>query len=96
MSAFVIVDTKITNPEAYEEYKLLAKPIAEQYGGAYRTRGGEMEVAETDLWAPTRVVIIEFPSMEKARAFYHSEEYKPVKPIRRANAQCTAFIVEGV
>ena len=95
MSAFLIVDTKINNADAYEEYKKLAKPIAEKYGGSYRARGGEMDVRETDLWAPTRVVIIEFPDMDSARAFVDSEEYAPVKPMRRDNAECTLFILDG-
>ena len=50
MPAYLIVDTKISNPEAYEEYKALAKPLAEQFGGVYRVRGGAMEVIEGDLW----------------------------------------------
>ena len=95
MSAFLIVDTKIKNVDAYEEYKKLAKLIAEKYGGNYRARGGEMDIRETDLWTPTRVVIIEFPDMDSARAFVDSEEYAPVKPMRRDNAECTLFIVDG-
>jgi len=95
MSAFLIVDTEIKNPDKYEEYKKLAKPIAEKYGGNYRARGGEMDVRETDLWTPTRVVIIEFPDMDSARAFVDSDEYAPVKPLRRDNANCTLLIVEG-
>jgi len=95
MSAFVIVDTQIENPEVYEEYKKLAKPIAEKYGGSYRARGGEMDVRETDLWTPTRMVIIEFPDMAAARAFVDSEEYAPVKPLRVNNAKCTLLILEG-
>lgn len=95
MSAYLIVDTKINNPEVYEEYKKLAKPIAEKYGGVYRARGGAMDVRETDLWTPTRVVIIEFPDMQSAQAFVDSKEYAPVKPIRQANAECTLMIVEG-
>ncbi|CAD7840296.1 MAG: hypothetical protein [Olavius algarvensis Gamma 3 endosymbiont] len=95
MSAFLIVDTRIENPEVYEEYKKLAKPIAEKYGGRYRARGGEMEVRETDLWTPTRMVVIEFPDMASARAFVDSAEYAPVKPLRRDNAQCTLFILDG-
>ncbi len=95
MSAFLIVDTQIENPAAYEEYKKLAKPIAEKYGGQYRARGGAMEVLETDLWTPTRMVIIEFPDMAAARAFVDSEEYAPVKPMRRDNAQCTLLILDG-
>ena len=95
MSAFVVVDTQIENQEAYEEYKKLAKPIAEKYGGSYRARGGALDIVETDLWTPTRIVIIEFPDMAAARAFVDAEEYKPVKPIRRNNARCTLFIVDG-
>jgi uncharacterized protein (DUF1330 family) len=95
MSAFLIVDTEIENPDKYEEYKKLAKPIAEKYGGSYRARGGAMDIRETDLWTPTRVVIIEFPDMDSARAFVDSEEYAPVKPLRVDNASCTLFILEG-
>jgi uncharacterized protein (DUF1330 family) len=92
MSAYVIDDTLIENADKYEE---LAKPIAEKYGGVYRVRGGDMEVRETDLWTPTRMVIIEFPDMDSARAFVDSEEYAPVKPLRRENARCTLAILEG-
>jgi len=95
MSAFLIVDTKIENPDEYEEYKKQAKPIAEKYGGVYRARGGEMDIRETDLWTPTRMVIIEFPDMNSARAFVDSDEYAPVKPLRRDNAQCTLLILDG-
>jgi uncharacterized protein (DUF1330 family) len=95
MSAFLVVDTKIKNQEAYEEYKTLAKPIAEKFGGAYRARGGHMDVRETALWSPTRIVIIEFPDMKSAQAFVDSEEYAPVKPKRTDNAECTLFIIEG-
>ncbi len=95
MNAYVIVDTLIENPEKYEEYKKLAKPIAEKYGGIYRTRGGDMEIRETDLWTPTRMVIVEFPDMDAARAFVDSEEYAPVKLLRTDNARCTLAILEG-
>jgi len=95
MSAYIIVDTLIENPDEYEIYKKQAKPIAEKYGGVYRVRGGEMDVRETDLWTPTRMVIIEFPDMAAARAFVDSEEYAPVKPLRRNNAKCTLTILDG-
>jgi uncharacterized protein (DUF1330 family) len=95
MSAFVVVDTKITNPAKYEEYKKLARPIAEKYGGVYRARGGAMDVRENALWTPTRIVIVEFPDMKSAQAFLDSDEYAPVKSIRLSNAECTLFILEG-
>lgn len=95
MSAFLVVDTKIKNQQRYDEYKRLARPIVEKFGGVYRTRGGALDVRETELWSPTRIVIIEFPDMQSARAFVDSEEYAPVKPKRQNNAECTLFIVEG-
>ncbi len=95
MSAYIIVDTEIENPAEYEEYKKLAKPVAESYGGIYRARGGELDIRESDLWTPSRVVIIEFPDMDSARSFIDSEEYAPIRPMRRNNAKCTLFIVDG-
>jgi len=95
MSAFLIVDTKISNMEAYEEYKAQARPIAEKYGGVYRARGGALDVIESDLWTPTRLVIVEFPDMASARAFVASEEYAPVAKLRHANAECTVVILDG-
>ncbi len=96
MSAYVLVDTKINNQEEYEKYKAQAKPIAEKFGGIYRTRGGDMEVLESDLWTPARMVLIEFPDMESARRFAECEEYAPVKKIRHANAECTLVILDGI
>ena len=95
MSAFLFLDTVIHDTAAYEEYKRLAKPIVEHYGGVYRVRGSELDVIEADRWQPTRIVIIEFPSRAQARAFIDSDEYATVKPIREKSADCTTFIVEA-
>ena len=96
MAAYLVVDTAIENADEYEKYKALAKPIAEKYGGVYRVRGGDMDALETDLWTPTRMVIIEFPDMQAARAFTDSAEYAPVKPLRRDNARCSMVILDGL
>ena len=96
MSAYLIVDVNITNPAAYEEYKNLARPIAEKFGGVYRVRGGALDIRENALWTPTRIVIIEFPDVKSAQAFVDSDEYAPVKPIRLKNSECTLFIVDGM
>lgn len=95
MSAYLVVDTRINNPDAYETYKKLAKPIAEKFGGVYRVRGGVMDIRQTELWTPTRIVIIEFPDVKSAQAFVDSDEYAPVKRMRLDNADCTLFIVDG-
>ena len=96
MPAFVIADTKIENAEAYEAYKVKARPIAESYGGVYRARGGALDVIDAQLWSPTRVVIIEFPDMAAARAFANSPEYAPVAALRHASAQSTVIIIDGM
>ena len=61
MPAYVIVDTLIHDPERYEEYKQLARPIAERYGGEYLVRGAEIDLIDHELWTPTRIVILRFP-----------------------------------
>ncbi len=96
MSAYVIVDTKISDPDAYEKYKALARPVAEKYGAIYRARGGDMEVVENELWTPTRIVMLEFPDMQTAHDFVSCEEYAPIKAIRNANAECTTIIIDGM
>lgn len=96
MSAYVIVDTKLANPDAYEEYKLKARPIVEKFGGKYRARGGRMEIIEDDLWRPSRIVVIEFADMDQALACLRSPEYLSVRPIRHAHAKATLVVVEGL
>ena len=94
--AYVLVDTKISNSENYEMYKIKAKPIAEKFGGKYLTRGGDMDIVQNDLWSPTRLVLVEFPSIDNARAFHDSKDYADVKKIRLENAESTLVILEGL
>lgn len=96
MTAFLVVDTLLTDPALYEEYKLLAKPLVEQFGGEYLARGGQLSVKENTLWTPTRVVLIKFPSSEQLNAFYHSEEYQKVLSIGLKSADRTVFGLEGI
>ena len=95
-SAYLIVDTKILDAARYEEYKNLAKPIIERFGGEYLARGGELYSNQCDLWTPTRIVVIKFESMQKAQRFLTSDEYRPVKDIRIKAAQSTTLLVEGL
>ena len=96
VSTYLIVDTKIQNDSLYEEYKKLVKPIIESFGGEYLARGGELYTDQSDLWGPSRIVVIRFESMQKAKRFLSSDEYKPVKAIRIKAAQSTSILVEGL
>ena len=96
MTAYLIVDTKINDEELYEEYKIRAKPIVESYGGEYLVRGGQTTVAENELWTPTRLVVVRFPSREAAESFLSCDEYATAKAIRHKHAQTTMTIVDGL
>lgn len=94
MSAYILAGIEITNPDAYPEYARQVPPLVERHGGRFLARGGRVEGFEGEL--PPRVVIIEFPTAEQARAFYTSPEYQAIIPIRQRNAK-TRFLglIEG-
>ena len=94
--AYILVDTKINDPIAYENYKAAAKPIAEKFGGVYLARGGQMDVVQDDLWAPTRLVLVRFPSLQAAHDFLNSPDYAPIKQIRLNNSAATLAVFEGI
>jgi uncharacterized protein (DUF1330 family) len=90
--AYLVVDLQIEDPDNFEPYKMLTKPIVEKFGGEYLTRGGELHLEQTELWQPNRITIVHFPSMAKAKQFMNSEEYKPVKAIRLTSSKATAVL----
>ena len=95
MSVYIVVDIDVKDQEAYEEYRELVPPLIEKYGGRYLVRGGEITAGEGD-WDLHRVVILEFPSADRATEFFTSDEYAPVAEIRRRAAVSKTFMVEGV
>ena len=95
MSAYVIVDIQVTDPVGYEEYKKLAPPIVAAYGGRYLARGGKTETLEGD-WLPKRLVILEFESAERAKAWLNSPEYRAPRQLRRQTTKTNMVVVEGV
>ena len=94
MSAYVIAELDITDPEKFAEYRGLVPATVEQYGGKYLARGGSVEVLE-GYWNPTRIVILEFESTEQAKKWIDSDEYTPVKQIRFESANTNVVLVEG-
>ena len=94
MAAYVIANITVTDPVRYEDYRRLVAPTLQNYGGRFIARGGTIEVLEGD-WQPNRLVIVEFPSVERARAWWHSPEYSEAKAIRQATSDGTLLILEG-
>ena len=92
---YVCVDVTIKDPATYERYKTLAPPSIKKYGGRYLTRGGKTECVE-GAWNPKRFVILEFPSEERAKAWWSSPEYAEAKALRHAAAESKMLFVEGL
>ncbi len=95
MAAYAIADIEITDPEAFEQYRAEVPATIEAYGGRFLVRGAEGEVAEGD-WAPNRVVVLEFESMERLKAWYNSPEYTPLKELRMRASNGNVVLAEGV
>jgi uncharacterized protein (DUF1330 family) len=94
MAAYIIVNVTINDPSRYDEYKQLATPTVEAYGGRFIVRGGATDVLEGE-WQPGRVVVLEFPDSDRAKAWWSSPEYAPAKEIRQAIATTDMIVVEG-
>jgi uncharacterized protein (DUF1330 family) len=95
MSAYVIVEIEITDPVGYEEYKKHAGATVEKYGGKYIVRGGKTEVLEGD-WKPKRIVVLEFPTMERAKEWLNSDEYREPRKMRHRTARTHMLVIDGV
>ncbi len=95
MAAYVIVDIDVTNPVGYEDYKKIAASAVAAYDGKYVARGGKTETLEGD-WSPTRLVILEFPSVERAKQWLNSPEYSAAKQLRHKYVKSQMIVVEGV
>jgi len=95
MAAYLVVDIEVTNPARFEGYKKLAPPAIAKYGGRYLIRGGAYEAIEGD-WKPQRLTVVEFDSMETAKAFYNSPEYQAAIKMRLGAANMKMLLVQGI
>jgi uncharacterized protein (DUF1330 family) len=95
MAAYVIAETEVTDPAGYEEYRQAVPATIEQYGGKYLVRGGTVESLEGG-WRPSRLVVLEFESAERAREWWTSQEYSGPKVIRQKTAKAKLILVEGL
>jgi uncharacterized protein (DUF1330 family) len=94
MSAYIVVDMNVSDPQEYQKYAQAAARTVAQYGGRYLVRGGNPQPVEGD-WMPTRIVVLEFPDAEQARRWYDSPEYQEAKALRAACAKGRFVIVDG-
>jgi uncharacterized protein (DUF1330 family) len=94
MSAYIIVEAVITHPDAFAAYAKAVPPVVAQYGGEYKILGGQASALEGE-WGATKIVMHEWPSVEAAKAFWYSEEYAKIKPLREGTGEFRVILVDG-
>ncbi|MBA3903872.1 MAG: DUF1330 domain-containing protein [Rhodocyclaceae bacterium] len=95
MKAYLIAQADVSNPEQYEGYKKLAGEAVAKYGGRYIVRGGATHLLEGN-WNPPRLVVLEFDTLEQAKRFYDSPEYRAARKQRQGAARMNMLVVEGM
>ncbi|WP_440641033.1 DUF1330 domain-containing protein [Bradyrhizobium sp. PUT101] len=94
MAAYVISEVEVRDRAAMAAYRTLAAQTIAQYGGRYLARGGAAEVVEGG--PPAKTIIVEFPSMARAREWYASAEYADALKLRQTALERRLLFVEGV
>jgi uncharacterized protein (DUF1330 family) len=92
--AYLIVEIEVKDSQAYKGYTAATLAVVAKYGGEFIVRGGRVDAREGAAPAG-RVVVIRFPSYDKASAFYDSEDYAELLALRLSITDSRAFIVEG-
>jgi uncharacterized protein (DUF1330 family) len=95
MAGYVIVDIEVTDAAGYAEYRKLAAPAVAAHGGKFLVRGGSTTMLEGS-WQPKRLVVLEFPSVDDAKAWWASEAYRVARDIRLRTARTNMIVVEGI
>ena len=95
MTAYLLGRVEITNPDRYKEYMEKTPGAIEKYGGKFIVRGGDVVTLE-GTGETRRMVLIEFPSIEKTKEFYYSPEYQEAKKLREGAATGQFLAIDGV
>jgi uncharacterized protein (DUF1330 family) len=95
MAGYMVGNITVTDPETFAEYGKRVPATVAQFGGTYVVRGGVPEKVEGN-YDPVRIVILQFESVEKAREWYDSDVYAPLKEMRMKASNGDLYFVEGV
>jgi uncharacterized protein (DUF1330 family) len=94
MLGYIIVNIEVTDREGFERYRDAVPPMIAKHGGRYLVRGGKLQVKEgAPGWQ--RLVVLEFPSLAAAQAFYDDPDYAPLLALRLASTKSEMVMVEG-
>jgi uncharacterized protein (DUF1330 family) len=96
MPAYVLSEVEILDETLADDYRRIAAASIAQYGGRYLVRGGAIHVVEGDWPSNKRVVVVEFPTMERAREWYASAAYAEALQLRHAALDRRLIFIDGV
>ena len=94
MPAYIIANVEVTNPALYDEYRKGVAATIAQYGGRFLVRGGATEALE-GTFQPKRIVVLEFESVERAKQWWNSPEYRPLRDMRQRSSRGDLFVAAG-
>lgn len=94
-AAYIIADVTVTNPDQMAKYREWSTKAMQEFGAEVLVRGGAIEVLEGP-WQPTRLVVMKFPTMEQAKAMYHSDTYTHARSLREGAGVMRMVVVDGV
>jgi uncharacterized protein (DUF1330 family) len=95
MPAYLIAAIEIFDEPRLDRYREVAPPIVEKFGGRFLASSKEVVSLEGG-WRPHRVVVVEFPTVERATAFFHSPEYQAAIKMREGAAELKILVVDGL
>lgn len=96
MTAYMVVTVDTTDPAWVRDYRNRVPALIEKAGGRYLAFSRAPEQWEGEGDPPGTMAILEFPSLDAARTFFDSDEYRPFAESRRAGARTTIRLAEGV
>ncbi|MBI1204473.1 MAG: DUF1330 domain-containing protein [Rhodopseudomonas sp.] len=96
MPAYVISEVKVLDEDLIASYRAQAQASIEKYGGRYLVRAGALELIEGARDRDRQYIIVEFPSMARARQWYGSPEYAEALKVRAGALDRTLVFIEGV
>jgi uncharacterized protein (DUF1330 family) len=92
---YLVATVRVDDPETYSKYTGVTPKIIADHGGRFLVRGGPVKTLEGEAFTH-RLVVVEFPSVAAAQAFYDSPDYAEVMRFRHASADSVFLLVEGV
>jgi len=91
----IVEAKKVMDKKKYEEYIRKVPETIAKFGGRYLARGGQVKIVSGN-WNPSRLIIVEFDSMDRFNSWWNSPEYKALAPLREQSTETNAIVIEGM